>query len=233
MDVYLVPVQPAGHAEASRFALYCEPAPEPIEPEVVGGPKPSIATRIKRSFNRALAEGEAERRRQEAGEPASEGGSRIARALRQRLAHTVAEHRLLWTLRHQTSARLFHPDTVPGDRALTLAQDEFKRDYGKHQFWCIVDAVIVVASAPIAIIPGPNFLAYYFIFRSVAHYFSWLGARRGRDRAIWTTIASEPLARLDAAMAQPSEARDLVAQQVETALGLERLVPFLRRVARP
>jgi hypothetical protein len=233
VDVYLVPVRPAGHAEASRFALYCEPAPEPIEPEVVGGPKPSLAARLKRSFNRALAEGEAERRRQEAGEPASEGGSRMARAIRQRLAHAVAEHRLLWTLRHQTSARLLHPATLPGDRALALALDEFKRDYTKHQFWCIVDALIVVASAPIAIIPGPNFLAYYFIFRSVAHYFSWLGARRGRDRSTWTLVASDPLARLDAASVQSAEARDVVAREVEAALGLERLVPFLRRVARP
>lgn len=233
MDVFLVPVRPVGQADAARFALYCEPAPEPIEPEVVGGAKPSLFARLKRSFHRALAEGEEERRRQEAGEPAVEGGSRMARAVRQRLAHAVAEHRLLWTLRHQTSARLIHPDTLSGERALALAYDEFKRDYSKHQFWCIVDAVIVVASAPIAIIPGPNFLAYYFIFRSVAHYLSWLGARRGLDRSVWTAVASGPLARLEGALSAAPDVREATTREVAGALGLERLAAFLRRVARP
>lgn len=231
MDVFLVPVRPAGGQQGSRFALYCEPPPEPIDPEVDGEvPKRGLFARWGRKFREALAEGEAEQRRQEAGQPEQPGGG-VGRFVKRKLAEAVAEHRLLWTLRRKDRARLLHPDTVPGPEALEWALHEFRRDFGKHRLWCVVDGLIVIVSAPLALVPGPNFLAYYFMFRSVGHYFSLLGARRGMARDTWTVTPSSELSSVEAALGLPATERDRQVDAAATALGLERLTAFVRRVA--
>lgn len=232
VDVFLVPVQPAGRAGTPEFALYCEPAPEVIEPEVVGegGTRPGLFARMARSFRQALAEGEAARRRQEAGQPELVAGGRFSRFIKRKLADSVAEHRLLWALRHQTSARLLHPDVVSADRALAWTRGEIRRDLNKHLFWLVVDGLLVLASGLIAPIPGPNLIAYYLIFRFGSHYLSVLGARRGLRQDLWTTEASRPLTAVGAALTLAPVDRDRQVDEIARALGLERLTAFIRRV---
>lgn len=181
-------------------------------------------------FKQAMAEGEEEERRQEAGLPESQVGSRAGRFMKRKLASAVAEHRLLWTLRHHTNATLHHPPTVAADRALAWAVDEFRRDYSKHRLWCIVHALIVVASTPLAFVPGPNFLAYYFIFLSVGHYFSLRGAQQGIKREMWATQATPALQTLSDALALPTREREPRVATAARELGLERLAAFVRRV---
>lgn len=233
MDVFLVPIRPAGQSGTPEFALYCEPALEPVEPEVVGAgvPKPGLFARLARSFRQALAEGEAERRRQEAGHPETVRSSRLGAFIKKKLADSVAEHRLLWALRLHTRARLVHPDVVPADRALAWARGEFRKDLKKHGFWCVVDGVLVIASGLIAVVPGPNVIAYYLIFRLVSHYFSLMGARRGLRHDLWTTQASAELSAVGAALSLPGTERDTRIDEAAAALGLERLTAFVRRVA--
>ncbi|MFA6168842.1 MAG: hypothetical protein WC700_19615 [Gemmatimonadaceae bacterium] len=240
MDVFLLSVTPARPGSESPFELYCEPPPEPVAHPGGGADLHragivhrlrSIPGRFVRGFKQALAEGEAEERRQEAGHPASQEGSRIGRFIKRKLAAAVAEQRLLWHLRHATSARLLHAETLTPARAIALATAEFARDYEKHRLWCGIDAAIVVASAPLALVPGPNFLAYYFIFRSVGHFFSLRGARKGMDASLWTTEPSPPLTELQAVMALPGPERDARVDAIGAALGLERLTAFVRRVA--
>ncbi len=214
-----------------EFVLYCEPPPEPIEPEVEGAPSRGFFARWTARFKQAMAEGEEEERRQEAGHPPSQSGGRVSRFIKLKLASAVAEHRLLWTLRHHTSATLHYPDTVAPDRALTWALDEFRRDFSKHRLWCILHALIVVASTPLAFVPGPNFFAYYFIFLSVGHYFSMRGAQVGMNREMWKTEESRPLTRIGEAWALPSDERDARISEAAQDLGLERLVYFARRIA--
>lgn len=231
MDVFLIPLRPAPGSRTPEFVLYCEPPPEPIEPEVEGAPRRGFFARMVTRFKQAMAEGEEEERRQEAGHPPSQAGGRVGRFMKRKLASAVAEHRLLWTLRHHSSATLHHPDTIAPDRALTWALDEFKRDFSKHRLWCGVDALIVVASAPLALVPGPNFLAYYFIFRSVGHFFSMRGAQVGQTRETWTTQPSPALSQIGEAWALPLDEREARIRAAADALGLERLVYFARRVA--
>jgi hypothetical protein len=230
VDVFLVPVQPAGRTGTPEFALYCEPAPDTIEPDVEGAARPGLFARWARSFRQAMAEGEAEQRRREAGDPEQAGGSRIGRLVRRKLAEAVAEHRLLWALRHHESARLLHPDAVTGDHAIDWAVTEFKRDFSKHRLWCAIDAVIVIASTPFALVPGPNVLAYYFIFRAVGHYFSLLGARRGMRRETWNAESSRALTTVGAALTLGPQDRDARIDAAARELGLERLTAFVRRI---
>ncbi len=230
MDVYLIPLRPSSASGTPEFVLYCEPPPDPIEPEVEGAPRRGFFARMVARFKQAMAEGEEEERRQEAGYPESQSGSRVGRFMKRKLASAVAEHRLLWTLRHHTSARLHHPDTMAADRALGWALGEFRRDFSKHRLWCIVHALIVVASTPLAFVPGPNFLAYYFIFLSVGHYFSMRGAQRGMKREMWTTAGSPALQALSDALGLPINEQETRVAAAARALGLERLEAFVRRV---
>jgi hypothetical protein len=240
MDVFLLSVAPARLGSESPFELYCEPPPEPVVRHS-GDAKPhrpgivhrlrSIPGRFVRGFKQALAEGEAEERRQEAGHAPSTEGNRIGRFLKRKLAEAVAEQRLLWHLRHATSARLLHAETITSARAIALATAEFASDYEKHRLWCGIDAAIVVASAPLVVVPGPNFVAYYFIFRSVGHLFSLRGARKGMDASLWTAESSPPLTELQTAMALTGPERDARVDAIGAALGLERLTAFVRRVA--
>lgn len=151
--------------------------------------------------------------------------------MKRRLADSVAEHRLLWSLRHQESARLVHPDAVPAERALAWTRAEFRRDLNKHLFWCIVDGVLFLASGLIAPIPGPNLVAYYLIFRCGSHYLSLVGARRGLTHDFWQTTASPDLTAIGAALTLAPAARDVQLDAVSRRLGLERLTTFIRRAA--
>lgn len=241
MDVFLLSVAPARDRSGSPFELYCEPPPEPVvrhsgdtEPHRSGIAHrlKSIPGRFVRGFKQALAEGEAEERRQESGHASSTEGSRIGRFVKRKLAAAVAEQRLLWHLRHATSARLLHAETITPASAIALATAEFAKDYEKHRFWCGIDAAVVVASAPLALVPGPNVLAYYFIFRSVGHFFSLRGARKGMEASLWTAEPSAPLTELQAVMALTGPERDARVDAIGAALGLERLTAFVRRVAR-
>jgi len=230
VDVFLIPLRSSSASGTPEFVLYCEPPPDPIEPEVEGAPKRGFFARMVTRFKQAMAEGEEEERRQEAGYPESQTGSRAGRFMKRKLASAVAEHRLLWTVRRHTHATLHHPSTVAPDRALAWAVDEFKRDFSKHRLWCIIHAVIVVAQTPLAFVPGPNFVAYYFIFLSVGHYFSMRGAQQGMKRDMWTTHASSALQSLSDAMALPANEREARVVHAARELGLERLQAFVRRV---
>ncbi len=231
MDVFLIPLRPPSASGTPEFVLYCEPPPDPIEPEVEGAPPPGFFARWIARFKQAMAEGEEEERRLEAGLPERQTGSRAGRFVKRKLASAVAEHRLLWALRRHTSATLHYPDSVTPDRALTWAIEEFGRDFSKHRLWCVIDALIVVASALLALVPGPNVLAYYFIFLTVGHYFSMRGAQVGKRRETWKVEASSALSRVGESWSAPADEREARISAAGQELGLERLVYFARRVA--
>lgn len=239
MDVYLLPVTPAPPGAEPSFELYCEP-PSEAESTEAGTPAESprsFFARIVQGFKQALKEGEEEERRQEQGEPdpvPGGGGSRLGRFVKRKLAAAVAEQRVLWRLRKATAARLHHPETITSPRAIEIAVTEFKKDFSKHRLWCLIDAAIVIVQTPLAFVPGPNFLAYYFIFRSVGHFFSYQGARKGMDPGLWTGVPSAPLAELQQALTLDESRRADRIEGIARALGLERLAIFMRRVvARP
>jgi hypothetical protein len=230
MDVFLVPVAPAKFSVAP-FELYCEPPPEPEPEPGAAPPKRSFVARLVHGFKQALAEGEAEQRRQESGQAPSEHGSRLGRFVKRKLAAAVTEQRLLWQLRHATSGRLLHAETITSERALALVTAEFTKDFSKHRLWCVIDALIASVSIPLALVPGPNVLGYYFVFRSVGHLFSLRGASKGLQSSFWTPVPSPPLTELQEVLNLSGEDRDVRVDAIGAALGLERLTHFIRRVS--
>jgi len=223
MDVYLVPIG------GDRYELYCEVTDEPdlqAEDEPAG-----FFSRMKLRFRAMLAEAERERRRSHADQPPSGTFGRIkARTLRY-VAESIAEQRLLWHLRGQTSVCLFFPDDLEEHRADKLLRRQLGRDFEKHRFWLIVDSLGFIASGVFFFLPGPNLIAYYFAFRMVGHFLSLRGARQGLDVVHWTHERSTPLAELRRAIDLDADERDRRVQGVADALKLEHLAKFFERMA--
>ena len=133
--------------------------------------------------------------------------------------------------RRQGAARLYYPDDIEEESAVTMLRQQLRRDFEKHRFWLIVDSLGFVASGLLFLLPGPNVLAYYFAFRMVGHYLSMRGARQGLDGVTWTSEKSAPLAELRRAIALDGEERERRVSDIADALQLEHFVKFFERIA--
>lgn len=148
------------------------------------------------------------------------------------VAERVAEQRLLWNLRTADTAVLAHPDDIPFVTAHAQVREMLLRDYARHRLWLVVDALLLVASAALALLPGPNVVAYYFAFRVIGHWLSMRGATHGLRRTRWTGHASPPLTELRALASVPSAERGDRLQTIAAQLSLANLPAFFERIAR-
>ena len=227
LDVYLVPVGEA------HYELYSEHAPDepPPPPADPAAPK-SWGTRQMDKFRAMLAEAELERRRLDRGEPSPGGG--LWRAIMRRIAETIAEQRLLWRLRAERAARLVHPLDLDMAEALRVMRTALAKDLAKHRRWCVIDAGTAAILGPVLfLVPGPNIVAYYFLFRFIGHYLALRGATHGLSKTVWETHASAPLMAIRLALALPRAERRAELDGIARALGLAHLTGFVERVARP
>ena len=222
MDVYLVPVG------GSRYELYCEvpdESPEPVEGQA------GYVRRLVQRFRQMIADAERERRHGAAeGPPPGWAGRLRARTMRW-VAESIAEQRLLWHLRGQSSACLYFPDDMSEADAVSALRQGLRRDFEKHRFWLIVDSIGFILSGLLALIPGPNLLAYYFAFRLVGHYLSLRGARQGLNRVVWGAEPSPPLTELRRVLALDPGQREPRLHAVAERLRLEHLARFFERTA--
>lgn len=149
------------------------------------------------------------------------------------LAESIAEQRTLWTLRHHRSATTRYPATVDDARALAILRGVLGHARHHHLMWFLVDLALFVATAIIAIVPGPNVLAYYMLFRVIGHLQSWRGARHAMDTVTWTMVEDKGLAELAALVDVPRDARASRVAAIADRLNLPRLSAFFDRVAVP
>jgi hypothetical protein len=224
MNVYMVP------ASTGRYELYCETRHAPAF-DVEGGLRPGPLSRLSRWFRQVLAE--AERERREAHDHAGEGrGHRAWRWAVHHAAEAIAEQRLLWHLRGQTVATIVHPDDLDATGARAIVARVLGRDSDRHLRWLLVDGILAAVTGPLFFfVPGPNVVAYYFLFRTAGHFFAWRGARRGLDAVRWHYEASAPLGEVRPALALPAAERRVRMRDIERRLGLAHLVSFVERVA--
>jgi hypothetical protein len=224
MNVFLVPIG------TGRHALYCEVRETEIESAEPAATH-SWRERMVARFRRTVADAEAAREREELGE--AEPARGFTRAIVRRIAEAVAEQRLLWHLRRADEACLVHPASMPGSDALRIARAEFSADYRKHLTHAIINGVVsAVLGVVLFFVPGPNLIAYYFLFLAIGHSFALRGASRGLQGVVWTTEPSRPLDGI--AFALPLEKADRRArlEAITVELGLARLWRFIERVAK-
>jgi hypothetical protein len=217
MDVYLVPV--AG----DRYALYSEHV-APVDPGT--GTRPNFFARTRDRVRRALAESTAERHLN----PPTSLIARLRHAVAHRVAEVVAEQQLLWHLRRPTEARLVHPDDLTRTDAIDRMRELLLHDRDRHRRWAVVDAVLTVATTPAALLPGPNVFAYYFLFRSVGHWFAQRGASRGLSGIVWQAVASPHLTSVRAALPLGADLRVASLTAIATALGLVHAGKFIEHI---
>jgi hypothetical protein len=228
MDVFLVPLGP------ERHELYCEPSDddEAADPDA---PAPGFVSRMRRRFTEMLRAAEAARARRARGEydPIDTWWERTRARILARVADAVAEQRLLWHLRRLDAAHLYHPSDMTGDQALTIMRASMVRDRDRHFRWLLIDAFLMICSAALVVVPGPNVIGYYFAFRVVGHYLSWRGARQSLDGVTWTTAPCDPLIELRDALDLAPQQRDARIDELAERLRLPRLALFVNRICWP
>lgn len=213
------------------YELYTEEVDEPDE-EPAEPPRGFFGffARMKLRFTHMLAEAERDRRRGYAEK--LEGGftSRMSRRVMRWVAESIAEQRLLWNLRRADTACFYYPSDVAESTAVAELRRQLNRDFEKHRFWLAIDALLLVASGLLVLVPGPNVLGYYFAFRVVGHFFSVRGAKRALSGVQWVHVASEPLTRLREADGMDPVARLEHVERVAGELHLDHLPSFFQRV---
>jgi hypothetical protein len=225
MDIYLVPLG------AERYGLYCEVDDHADRAD--DDARPSWRRKASEAFHGMLRYVEAERRRRLA-QAASESRTALQR-IRDRalawLAERVAEQRLLWHLRSQTSALVHHPHDLAASAAETIVRQSLRRDGRRHLRWTVVHAACYLAALPLSAIPGPNVLTWFFAFRGLGHLLSWMGARQGRSRVQWTFAPCPPLTGLRRLSSVRPGERETLAREAAAALHLRHLDTFVERMA--
>jgi hypothetical protein len=224
MDVFLVPVA------ADRYELYCEEQGGDSAPSA-DAPK-GFVNRAAYRFREQIAEAEREAHRAAtAADVPATFPARLKRRSLRWLAESIAEQRLLWRLRRMSDAHLSYPDDVTELQARGLLQRSLRRDWERHRFWLAVDGVFGVVSLAFVVLPGPNVIGYYFLFRIAGHYLSMRGARHGLSETAWTLQPSPPLTRLRSVVGHPASDRAEVVVGVASSLQLEHLATFFERCA--
>jgi hypothetical protein len=192
--------------------------------------------RLKRYFRDVLTAAEqarAHRASAPAADPAVKPG--IVARLKVRglawIADAIAAQRLLWALRQTPAATLNYPADLGAQEADDCARRVLQRDADRHRWWLGIDTLLLLVSALLILLPGPNLIGYYFAFRVVGHYLSWRGARHGLDRVEWTFTPSEPLAELRAAIGMAPTQRTHLLREIASRLRLDDLPTFVERVA--
>ncbi|HET7695866.1 MAG TPA: hypothetical protein VFK57_09180 [Vicinamibacterales bacterium] len=227
MDVFLIPVG------AERYELYCE---EPDEPEEAAADQaPGFFRRTWLRIRQQLDEAERARDRDHGAAPHEDAPAGFLARLKARTlrwaAGWIAEQRLLWQLRGKDAACLVHPEDVPEPQARELLKRSLQRDWERHRFWLVIDSIGLIGSAALVLVPGPNVLGYYFLVRTVGHYFSLRGARQGLACVTWSVRADPDLAALRGMADEPPDDREDRVRAIGERLGLERFARFFQRSA--
>jgi hypothetical protein len=224
MDVFVVPVG------QENYELYCETSSE-VEVSPESHPE-GLLGKLRHRFSAMLkaAEDRQHRRTTEPEEPRGWPG-RIQERTLAWVAERIAEQRLLWNLRKQTTAVAAHPQDMTFEQVMVLIRRTLQRDYERHRLWLVVDTVGLIGSSILALVPGPNILAYYFAFRVVGHWLSMRGATQGLRHVRWTSRPCPPLTELrEVAHLEPG-VRDARIHDVAARLRLQHLSTFFERVA--
>ncbi len=223
MDVYVIPLG------RERYELYCE-SPAPVAEVDPGDTSTGWFARLRQRFTLMVQDAET-RKDSPQQEPDGSWWERVQRRLLGWVAERIAEQRLLWNLRREVTVQLVHPPDMTFDQAVTLVKRVLRRDHDRHRIWFAVHGLLLLVSAVLAIVPGPNLVAYYFGFRFVGHWLSMRGASQGLYRIAWNGEPSARLGDLRATLQLGPTERAPAVQAIAADLGLPSLASFIERVS--
>jgi hypothetical protein len=147
------------------------------------------------------------------------------------VAEAVLDWRLLWRLRNRTTIMLLYPADLNDSSALEIVRSNLKSDVDRHRMWLIVDGILAGIFGPLLFfVPGPNLIAYYFVFRFVGHGLAWRGAKNGLDKVAWRLQQSSALVNLRRIMSLDPDKCMSNVRDIENELKLEHLSTFIERI---
>ena len=224
--MYLVPIG------SGRFELYTEPADDATDPAAPREPLGFWGRTLRRLHERWHETARAAHAETGAGPPAG----RLARMrdwLVRRIAESIAEQRTLWSLRGVTAAAFVHPANLSTESAAAIRARLLAHARRHHGWWLIANLLGVAITAALILLPGPNLIGYYFVFRAIGHWLSWRGAGQALDQIAWTPRPEEALTELGDLAPLPREERAGRVAALAARLQLPRLATFFDRVACP
>lgn len=229
MDVFVIPV-------GGKYVLYCEPAKRAAADVDAEAPGTFIG-RWRQRFAQVVSM--AEERQHHHVDPSAPRNI-IERGKDWVLGwvwHRVAEQRLLWNLRTETSAVVVHPPDMSCEQAIALVRRSLEQDLARHRHWLWIDGVLTVLTGVLLgplfiLIPGvANIPFLYFGFRAAGHWFSMRGAEQGLRAVTWSGRPSEPLGELrDLNTLDPGKRAERV-HDVAARLRLQHLSTFVERIS--
>lgn len=226
MDVFLIPT-----ATPDEYELYYEaPDADPVE-EIEGG---GIIHRVRRKFAGMLREAEEWRHRRHEEEQQPAGF--IVRGRRKVMGFVVeriAEQRLLWHLRTATEVCAQVPEDLSSESAETIIRAMLKSDAEHHFKWLWIDLILLILSAPLMFIPGPNVPGFYFTFQVIGHFLSWRGAKQGLADVTWQIRQNPALSELRALLDVKAPQRTRRIHELAARLRLQHFATFFEQVAAP
>jgi hypothetical protein len=225
MDVFLIPTQ-----TAERYALYYEAPDDDFADANEGG---GLFHRLRRRFADMLREAEEWRQRRHERDQTPGMLARWRRRIMGFVVERIAEQRLLWHMRRASEVCARIPADLSPAAAHTLVRSMLKKDADHHLTWLVIDLVLLLATAPLMLIPGPNLPGFYFTFQVVGHFLSWRGAKRGLAGTTWTFNPSDDLSELRLAMSLAPPQRQRRFRELAERLRLEHLARFCEEVAAP
>lgn len=226
MDVFLIPT-----TRSERYELYYE---APDDDVVDAGEGSGIVHRMKLRFAEMLREAEEWRHRRHEQVPTPTGIiGRLRRRIMSFVVERIAEQRLLWHMRTATEMCARIPADLGDEAADRIIRAMLKKDADHHLKWLMIDLALLLVSAPLVVIPGPNIPGFYFTFQVVGHFLSMRGAKRGLSTAKWTFMPSPDLADLREAMQLAPAQRQRRFRELAARLRLEHLATFCENVAAP
>ena len=222
LDVYLVPIA------RDRYECYYEAEEE--EEEEVDPAAHGFFARMRRRFNDQLKEAEDSRHQKAIEEPKTLFGRMHKRMMRW-IAERIAEQRLLWHLRKAERATLHASADLLARDAEWLMRENIKRDADFHRNRLVPHTLLLILSAAVAVVPGPNILGYLFTFTVVGHFLAWRGAVNALTRVSWTVAPNPALTDLRHAFSLEDETRHRLIKEVARRLHMPKMATFVERMA--
>ena len=222
LDVYLVPIA------RDRYECYYEA--EEDEAEQADTAAQGFFARMRRRFNEQLKEAEESRHQKAIEEPKTILGRMHKRMMRW-IADRIAEQRLLWHLRTAQRATLHVSADLLAQDAEQLMRENLKRDLEFHRNRLIPHTLLLILSAAVAVVPGPNILGYLFTFTVVGHFLAWRGAVNALYRVSWTVAPDPALTDLRHAFSLDADMRHRLIKECARRLHMPKMALFVERMA--
>ncbi len=127
-------------------------------------------------------------------------------------------------LRSATHIKVHHPTWMSGAIARRHWARYLRRRRRRHAIWFALNAVVSPLTIILALLPGPNVIGYWFVYRAACHGLACFGVRRGLKSLDDTTFDE-----LEALDNLPDASDDDAMNVLAACLNLSCLHDFLRR----